>query len=47
MHPTLMKTHFETFIKLKDKDSVAGFMKDFIQYSAYLGFTDFDIHKFT
>ena len=46
-HEELMKTHFETFIKMKDKESVGTYMKDFLRCSAYLGYANFDIEKLT
>jgi len=47
LHPELMRQHFDTFIKLKDKEAVAEYMTSFISHAAYLGFLDFDIVKFS
>ena len=38
-HPKLMMNHFETFIKMTDKDNVKKILKDFLKTSAYIGFT--------
>lgn len=45
LHPELLQTHYETFIKMKDKDSVKSYLKEFLYFSAYLGFHDYDVQK--
>lgn len=47
MHPELLETHFDTFIKMKDKESVSNYLKDYLHYCAYLGFSKFDVEKCT
>ncbi|CDW77558.1 UNKNOWN [Stylonychia lemnae] len=46
-HQELLEIHFDTFIKMKDKESVANYIKDFLHYSSYLGYSQFDIQKCT
>jgi hypothetical protein len=47
-HPKLMINHFETFIKMTDKENVKRILKDFLSTNAYVGFTQgFDIQKLT
>lgn len=40
-----MESHFDTFIKMKDKESVANYLKEYLHYAAYLGYEKFDIEK--
>lgn len=41
--PELIEAHFETFIKMRDKDSVAKYMKHFLHSCAYLGYSNIDM----
>ena len=46
IHPELIKKHFDTFIKMNDKELVKVIMKDFCQICAYIGFYDgIDVEK--
>lgn len=47
LHPELMESHFETFMKMKDRDRVMEYMKEFIHCCATLGYTNFDVAKLT
>jgi len=45
LHHEMMRNHFDTFIKMKDKEKVAQNMSTFLSCASYLGFTDFDETK--
>jgi hypothetical protein len=40
LHPELLQVHLETFIRMKDKDSVSRYLKQFISSCAYFGYTN-------
>jgi hypothetical protein len=44
---TLMERHFDTFIKMKDKEKVGMYIKSLLESSAYLGFSKIDMQKLT
>lgn len=39
LHPELMNMHLDTFMRMKDKDLVAKYMKQYMESSAYFGYT--------
>lgn len=39
LHPELMNLHLDTFIRMRDKDKVAQYMKQFLESCAYFGYT--------
>jgi hypothetical protein len=47
LHPDLIETHFETFIKMRDKDSVGKYIKDLLASCAFLGYAKIDMAKLT
>ena len=40
LHPSLLHIHFDTFIRLKDKDAVRQYLTNFISSCAYFGYSD-------
>ena len=39
LHPELLEAHLETFMKMKDRDRVSEYLKEYLQSAAYLGHT--------
>lgn len=42
-----MEIHFDTFIKMKDKEKVAEYLKEYLNSCAYLGYANVDMSKLT
>jgi uncharacterized protein (DUF342 family) len=47
LHPDLIEAHFETFIKMKDKENVGKYIGELLRSCSYLGYADIDITKLT
>ena len=48
VNPALLRNHFDTFIKMKDKSNVKPILNNFISTCAYIGLTDgIDIARLT
>ena len=39
LHPDLIELHLETFMKMKDREKVSEYLREFLNCSATLGYT--------
>lgn len=50
LHPDLMQSHFDTFMRMKDRERVAEYLKQYLHSAAVLGYTNMnaaDMQKLT
>ena len=40
LHPDLMQNHLDTFMRMKDRDRVTQYLKEYLNSAAVLGYTE-------